>query len=65
MTTAETTVSFDVLNAYTSVSAAVFKVGLTTDTPADDDGAFGLTVNGAEVTATNSFETTFIYPEKP
>ena len=57
--------SFDVLNAHTSVSAAVFNVGLTTDTPGGDAGAFGLTVNGAEVTATNSFETTFIYPKKP
>lgn len=40
MTTAETTVSFDVLNAHTIVSAAVFNVELAIDTLSDDDGAF-------------------------
>ena len=58
---AETTVSFEELNTVTSITPGVFTLDLSATTlPAD--GTFALTVNGAEVAATNSFETTFIYP---
>ena len=56
----ETTVSFDVLNTHTSVSAAVFSVDLTANT-LGDNGEFTFTVDGSQVDATSSFETTFIY----
>ena len=58
---AETTVSFEELNTVTSITPGVFTLDLSATTLAAD-GTFGLTVNGAEVKATNSFETTFIYP---
>ena len=56
----ETTVSFDVLNTHTSVSAAVFSVELSAAT-LGAGGEFTFTVDGQQVEATNSFETTFIY----
>ena len=57
----ETTVSFDVLNTHTSVSAAVFSVELGAAT-LGDGGVFTLSIDGQQVDATSSFETTFIYP---
>ena len=56
----ETTVSFDVLNTHTSVSAAVFSVDLSAAT-LGAGGEFTFTVDGSQVAATSSFETTFIY----
>ena len=56
----ETTVSFDVLNTHTSVSAAVFSVDLSAAT-LGAGGEFTFTVDGSQVDATSSFETTFIY----
>ena len=58
---AETTVSFEELNTVTSITPGVFTLDLSATTLAAD-GTFGLTVNGAEVTATSNFATTFIYP---
>ena len=57
----ETTVSFDVLNTHTSVSAAVFSVDLPATT-LDDAGKFTFSIDGSQVDATSSFVTTFSYP---
>ena len=61
MTPIGTTVSFDVLNTHSSVLANVFSVRLTVNTLSNGNGTFYPTINGAEVTVTNSFDTTLIY----
>ena len=57
----ETTVEFSDFNTHTSVSAAVFSVALNAATL--DEGKFTFSIDGTEVAATSSFETTFIYSE--
>ena len=57
----ETTVEFSDLNTHTSVSAAVFSVDLSAATL--DEGKFTFSIDGTEVAATSSFETTFLYSE--
>ena len=61
MTSVETTVSFDVLNTHTNVLADIFCVGLTVNTLSNGNDNFYPTINGAEVTVTNSFDTTLTY----
>ena len=56
----ETTVSFDVLNTHTSITPAVFSVELSAAT-LGAGGEFTFSIDGSQVEATNSFETTFIY----
>ena len=60
MTTVESTVSFDVLDTYSSVLAAMFSVRLTVNT-LGDNGVFTLTVDGHQFTSAFSFVTMFIY----
>ena len=57
----ETTVEFSDFNTHTSVSAAVFSVALNAATL--DEGKFTFSIDGTEVAATSSFETTFLYSE--